>query len=85
MPKAMCSKSTFSLETSKKKHVSYGQRDGHINLQDLMSKQVQVRFNDDEQALIDTVCSNQKYKKYRDVKSVYMSVILEIVGAATKK
>ena len=50
-----------------------------------MSKQVQVRFNDDEQALIDTVCSNQKYKKYRDVKSVYMSVILEIVGTATKK
>ena len=30
MPKAMCSKNTFSLETSKKKHVSYSQHDGHI-------------------------------------------------------
>lgn len=50
-----------------------------------MSKQVQVRFNDDEQALIDIVCSNQKYRKYLDVKSVYMNAILQIVDAATKR
>ena len=50
-----------------------------------MSKQVQVKFTNDEQALIDVVCSNQKYKKYRDVKSVYMDAILRLVGSATKK
>ena len=30
MPKAMCSESTFSLDSSKKRHVSYGRRDIHI-------------------------------------------------------
>jgi hypothetical protein len=50
-----------------------------------MSKQVQVKFTDDEQALIDAVCSNYKYKKYRDVKSVYMDSILKLVGTVTKR
>ena len=30
MPQAMSSKNSFSVETSQKKHVSYGQRDGYI-------------------------------------------------------